>query len=52
MSATLYRSGAFWRLDFLWADTDKSLCFKTARDAREWAKKWSFRVVRADKQDR
>ena len=52
MSATLYRSGAFWRLDFLWADMDKSLVFKTAKDARLFAKHWRFRVVRANRSDR
>ena len=52
MTATLYRSGAFWRLDFLWADMDKSLVFKTAKDARLFAKTWHYRVTRSNKSDR
>jgi hypothetical protein len=52
MNATLYRSGAFWRLDFVWADMDKSLVFKTAKDARLFAKTWRYRVTRSDLKDR
>jgi hypothetical protein len=52
MTAILYRSGAYWRLDFLWADMDKSLFFKTAKDARAFAKHWRYRVTRSNKSDR
>jgi len=52
MIATLYRFGAYWRLDFLWADMDKSLLFKTAKDARLFAKHWRYRVTRSNKSDR
>ena len=52
MSATLYRSGAYWRLDFLWADIDRSLAFKTAKDARAFARTWRYRVTRSNKLDR
>jgi len=52
MTATLYRSGAFWRLDFLWADIDKSIVFKTAKDARLFAKTWRYRVTRSNKSDK
>jgi len=52
MTATLTRSGAYWRLSFLWADIDKSLVFRTAKDARAWARLWSYRVQRVSRDDR
>ena len=52
MKATLTRSGSLWRLSFLWADMDKSLFFETAKSARAWAKFWSYKVLRAAKDDR
>ena len=52
MKATLTLSGAFWRLSFLWADTDRTLLFESAKDARSWARLWSFKVLRAKKDDR
>jgi hypothetical protein len=52
MRATLSRSGQLWRLSFLWADMDKSLLFESAKDARNWAKTWSFKVLRVSKDDR
>ena len=52
MTATLSRSGAFWRLSFLWADIDKSLLFESAKDARSWARLWSFKVLRCKLDDR
>lgn len=52
MKATLTRSGSLWRLSFLWADMDRTLLFESAKDARNWAKTWSYKVLRASKDDR
>lgn len=52
MKATLTRSGSLWRLSFLWADMDRSLLFDSAKDARDWARLWSYKVLRVSKDDR
>lgn len=46
MSAKLYRKGDAWIIQALALHT-----FKTAREAREWARKNRLKVIRADRQD-
>lgn len=52
MNATLTRSGNLWRLSVLWSDVDRSVLFYTAKDARDWARRWSYKVLRATKDDK
>lgn len=46
MSAKLYRKGDVWIIQALACH-----CFKSTREAREWARRNRLRLIRADRQD-
>lgn len=47
MSAKLYRQGASWIIQALACH-----CFKSAKEAREWARRNNLKLTRSNKYDR